>query len=52
MSKPALTKDDTGNIKGVLSLKGDDNQKAFALSNGRWIKTDIMPQGFFVNEQN
>jgi Flp pilus assembly protein CpaB len=49
MTKQIFDKDPTGNVKGVISFKGDEKEKAFALTDGKWIKTDVMPQGFFVN---
>lgn len=52
MSRQVYTKDDSGSIKGVLSFKGDEKGKAFALTDGKWVKTEIMPQGFFVNGQD
>lgn len=36
-------------IRGVVSFKGEDANKAFALTDGKWIKTEVMPEGFFVD---
>ena len=49
MTKKVFDKDKSGSIRGVISFKGDDKDKAFALTDGKWIKTEVMPQGFFVN---
>lgn len=52
MTSQILSKDTTGSVKGVVSFKGEDNSKSFALTDGKWIKTEVMPQGFFVNQNN
>lgn len=49
LAKQIFEKDKSGNIKGVIAIKDDDKEKAFALTDGKWIKTEVMPQGFFVN---
>ena len=51
MTKQILDKENTGSVKGVISFKGEDKSRSFALTDGKWIKTDVMPQGFFVNEE-
>ncbi len=39
-------------VKGYVSIgksKDKDTSKAFALANGKWIKTKVIPEGYFVN---
>lgn len=38
------------NVTGYVRLKGDDS-KSFALSDGKWIKAETMPEGFLLGEQ-
>lgn len=38
-----------GSVNGVVSFKGDDKQRSFALTDGKWVKTEVLPEGFFVN---
>jgi len=37
-----------GTIKGVIAVKGE---KSFALADGKWIKTEVVPEGFFVEKE-
>jgi pilus assembly protein CpaB len=51
LSRVASETLEPGAIRGVLSIKGQDSAKSFALTDGRWVKTEVVPQGFFVNRE-
>lgn len=38
------------NIKGYVEIKDDKGSKSFALSDGKWLKTQAKPEGFLVGE--
>ncbi len=40
----------TADISGYIAVKDSkDGAGAFALSNGKWVRTDVVPEGFLVN---
>ena len=47
MTKQVFTEQKPGSINGVVSFTGEEN-KSFALTDGKWVKTEVMPEGFFV----
>lgn len=36
------------NINGYVSVQGADKKNSFALANGKWVRTDSVPEGFLV----
>jgi len=34
-------------IKGYVSVDGEKGSRKFALADGKWIKTEVVPEGFF-----
>ena len=38
-------------VTGYVALRGDGNARAYALSNGKWIRTEVVPRGFLAGEQ-
>lgn len=38
-------------ISGFVSIKEGQSEKAFALSDGKWVKTEVIPEGFLANEE-
>jgi Flp pilus assembly protein CpaB len=39
----------SASISGYASVRDDDEQHSFALANGKWLRTDAVPQGFLEN---
>jgi hypothetical protein len=37
-----------GGVSGFISIRGEEGQKSFALSSGKWIETAVIPEGFRV----
>lgn len=37
-------------IKGFIEVKGDGENKKFVLTDGDWIKSEVKPKGFLVNQ--
>ncbi len=48
--KPLVT-NSKGVITGYVSVRNEEAQekRSFALSNGKWVKTETVPEGFLVN---
>lgn len=40
--------DTRGTISGYASVRGGKDPQTFALANGRWVKADVVPEGFMV----
>lgn len=40
-----------GSVNGYVSVREGAQNKAFALSQGRWVKTEVVPDGFLVNSK-
>lgn len=36
-------------VTGFVSVKDENEKQTFALTNGKWVKTEAVPQGFLVN---
>lgn len=34
-------------VSGYISIREDDGTSAYALADGKWVKTDVVPEGFF-----
>lgn len=34
-------------ISGYVAVEGDNKRQAFALADGKWVKTQVVPEGFF-----
>ena len=47
----ALLEGDKSGISGFFSISGKKGAKSFALSGGKWVETEIVPEGFRVMEQ-
>ncbi len=43
---PAISEEKV-NITGYVSVKDEGEDRSFALSNGKWIRTEVVPEGFF-----
>ena len=39
-----------GNITGYIAVEEGEDKRAFALSQGRWVRTEVVPEGFLVGE--
>jgi Flp pilus assembly protein CpaB len=39
-------------INGFVSMSGQESQRNFVLSDGKWIATDVVPDGFFAKREN
>ena len=50
--KGANTRSKPSSISGFVSVKGIDHDKAFAFSDGKWVRTEVVPEGFLVNSSN
>lgn len=37
-------------VSGYVSIKGEDSHHTFALTDGKWIRTEIKPEGFLAAE--
>ncbi|NLF25787.1 MAG: Flp pilus assembly protein CpaB [Deltaproteobacteria bacterium] len=48
---PSAVKRNKSKIKGYISIKGENGQQAFALADGKWIRSRILPEGFFAMGQ-
>lgn len=48
----AVLTDKKGVITGYVSAKTPQDRKAYALSDGKWIQTEVVPDGFFVNKDS
>lgn len=46
----ALIKDVGSVITGYLSSQADGEKRSFALTDGKWIETEVVPEGFLVNK--
>ena len=42
--------DGAGQINGYVSVRYGDQARAYALTNGRWIRTESVPDGFLVGK--
>ena len=38
-------------VVGYVSVSEKGNSKSFALTDGKWIKTEVVPEGFLVNRE-
>ncbi|RMG40651.1 MAG: Flp pilus assembly protein CpaB [Candidatus Dadabacteria bacterium] len=38
----------SSNVNGYITVKGEKGEETYALSDGKWIRADVKPQGFFV----
>ena len=47
---PSSAKEDKPGISGYLTVHGQE--KRYALTEGKWIKADSVPPGFFVGQNN
>ena len=47
----AVVAESKGAITGYISVSHTKGRDAFALSDGRWVRTEIVPEGFFVSER-
>jgi Flp pilus assembly protein CpaB len=41
------TRDTRATISGYVSVDGEAKREAFALADGKWVKTQVVPEGFF-----
>jgi Flp pilus assembly protein CpaB len=41
-------KDGKGAISGYAAVKGGSGQEGFALSDGHWVRTEVVPEGFLA----
>ncbi|MEZ4753891.1 MAG: Flp pilus assembly protein CpaB [Bdellovibrionota bacterium] len=39
------------NINGVVTIKDNKSSQSYALAGGKWVPTEVVPEGFFVAEQ-
>lgn len=49
---PVVSSNTSNNINGFITVKNSNNsnpqdKKQYALRNGKWIKTEVVPEGFF-----
>jgi Flp pilus assembly protein CpaB len=47
----SLVVDRDGTITGVVSVQGRSSVRSFALSDGKWIPAQSVPEGFFVGRE-
>ena len=40
------------NVNGYIAVKGRRSTRAFALADGKWVRSEVLPQGFLVMGQN
>jgi pilus assembly protein CpaB len=50
--EPLVTVDDRGLVTGFASIGGGSGARTFALANGRWVKADVVPEGFMVGRDS
>ena len=39
-------------VTGYVEVKGENKGSSFALADGKWIRTDVIPEGFLVGDRN
>src|SRR5690606_30271205 len=47
----AVVTDTNGAITGYASVRQHGEERSFALANGRWMKTEGVPDGFFIADE-
>lgn len=47
----ALSSDVKSTVSGYVSVKQSDRTDAFALANGKWVRSDVVPEGFFPAQE-
>jgi len=48
----SIVKDKKGVINGFVSTKTSQDRKSYALSDGKWIETKVIPDGFFAGKED
>lgn len=48
----SVVSDKRGLINGYVSTGSEKNRIAYALSDGKWISTEVVPDGFFAGREN
>lgn len=46
----AASKSDRSSVNGYVSYSSEGGNRSFALTNGRWVKTEAVPEGFGVGQ--
>ena len=47
-----VIKTDQTAVNGYISVKNGNSERRYALSDGKWIPTEIVPDGFMISERN
>jgi hypothetical protein len=38
-------------VSGVIRIGGGKSKESFALLDGKWVKADVLPEGFFIKNE-
>lgn len=50
-SKSQKEAPDKSRINGYVSIKENTDKRGFALNDGKWVKSEVVPEGFLVNSR-